>query len=590
MSIKKHFTNYNNWRKTQPDAPAVKLPLFEEWMKAACGEEAIASNDALDSSKYQEFVAWKAAKDAAEEEAKAQTGAIQLEASRREKMAKIVELGFDPSGHRIDDVTTLADARALESQVPPAEEREAGAHGPHVRVQGRIMLQRPSGKVIWLNIKDRTGKIQIMIGKNQVGDKNFELAQCFDLGDIVMVEGELAHTKTGELTVFASNLDFMSKSINTPPDKHSGLNDLESRQRMRYVDLIHTDGAMERFVNRTKIIKSVRKTLDDQGFYEIEGPTLHAVAGGAAARPFTTHHNALDMTLYMRIALELHLKRLLVGGMERVYEIGRVYRNEGVDTRHNPEFTLMETYQAFGDYHSMMDLTEKIILNAIQATGREVIEGQPVILPWRETRKDENGNVIRDENGKEVLFDTTLDFTPPFARRKYYDLVDEYAGIDSHDPAQVKAKAIELGVEDVEVKHPDVLLNDVFEATVEDRLEVPTFVYDYPASICPLTKRKTSDPSIAERFELFVKGMELANAYTELNDPDLQERLFTAQLAGQKDEDSMAKMDHDFIRALRYGMPPAGGLGMGIDRLVMLLTNSQSIRDIILFPLLRNEN
>jgi len=458
--------------------------------------------------------------------------------------------------------------RAMESQVPGAEQREAGEHGPNVRVQGRIMLQRPSGKVIWLNIKDRTGKVQVMIGKNQVGDRNFELAQCFDLGDIVMVEGELAHTRTGELTVFAANLDFMAKSINTPPDKHSGLNDLEMRQRMRYVDLIHTDGALERFVNRTKIIKSVRETLDNRGFYEIEGPTLHAVAGGAAARPFTTHHNALDMTLYMRIALELHLKRLLVGGMERVYEIGRVYRNEGVDTKHNPEFTLMETYQAFGDYYSMMDLSEEIIMNAIKATGREVVEGQPVILPWE---------------------DGTINFTPPFARRKYHDLVDEFAGIDSHDPAAVKAKALELGIEDVDVKHPDVILNDVFEATVEDNLVDPTFVYDYPASICPLTKRKSDDPEIAERFELFVKGMELANAYTELNDPDLQERLFTQQLEGQKDEDSMAKMDHDFIRALRYGMPPAGGLGMGIDRLVMLLTNSQSIRDIILFPLLRHE-
>ncbi len=568
MSIKKHYTNYNNWRKTQPDAPAVKLPVFEAWMKEACGDEVIASNDALEPGKYQEFVVWKAAKDQADEAAKAQAGAIQLEASRREKMAKIVEMGIDPWGHRIDGVTPLADVRAMESQVPGAEQREAGEHGPNVRVQGRIMLQRPSGKVIWLNIKDRTGKVQVMIGKNQVGDRNFELAQYFDLGDIVMVEGELAHTRTGELTVFAANLDFMAKSINTPPDKHSGLNDLEMRQRMRYVDLIHTDGALERFVNRTKIIKSVRETLDNRGFYEIEGPTLHAVAGGAAARPFTTHHNALDMTLYMRIALELHLKRLLVGGMERVYEIGRVYRNEGVDTKHNPEFTLMETYQAFGDYYSMMDLSEEIIMNAIKATGREVVEGQPVILPWE---------------------DGTINFTPPFARRKYHDLVDEFAGIDSHDPAAVKAKALELGIEDVDVKHPDVILNDVFEATVEDNLVDPTFVYDYPASICPLTKRKSDDPEIAERFELFVKGMELANAYTELNDPDLQERLFTQQLEGQKDEDSMAKMDHDFIRALRYGMPPAGGLGMGIDRLVMLLTNSQSIRDIILFPLLRHE-
>ncbi len=568
MSIKKHFTNYNNWRKTQPDAPAVKLPIFEQWMKETLGDDVIASNDPLENGRYTEFVAWKNAKEAEDEAKNALAGAIQLEASRREKMAKIIAMGIDPWGHRVDDLTPIAEARTLEKQVPDAKKREAGEHGPKVRVQGRVMLQRPSGKVIWLNIKDRTGKIQVMIGKNQVGERNFELAQCFDLGDIIVAEGELAHTRTGELTVFAEKLDFMAKSINTPPDKHSGLNDLEMRQRMRYVDLIHTDGALERFVNRTKIIKSVRRTLDNQGFYEIEGPTLHTVAGGAAARPFTTLHNALDMKLYMRIALELHLKRLLVGGMERVYEIGRVYRNEGIDTKHNPEFTLMETYQAFGDYNSMMDLTEEIVANAIQALGYEFKEGEKVLLPWE---------------------DGTIDFTTPFARRKYYDLVDEYAGIDSHDPEAVKAKAIELGIEDVDAKHPDVILNDVFEATVEDNLEAPTFVYDYPASICPLTKRKTDDPAIAERFELFVKGMELANAYTELNDPDLQERLFTAQLEGQKDEDSMAKMDHDFIRALRYGMPPAGGLGMGIDRLVMLLTNSPCIRDVVLFPVMRNE-
>ncbi len=572
MSIKKHYTNYNNWRKTHPDAPAVKLPIFEGWMKEVLGDDVIASNDALELTRYTEFAAWKTAKDAENEEADAKAGAMKLEEDRREKMAKIVAMGIDPWGHRIDDVTPIQDVRARSAECPSAEVRETGVEGPKVRIQGRIMLMRPSGKVIWINIKDRTAKIQVMIGKNQVGDRNFELAQCFDLGDIVMVEGDLSFTRTGELTVFASNLDFMSKSINTPPDKYSGMNDPEMRQRMRYVDLIHTEGSLDTFVKRTKIIKSVRKTLDDQGFYEIEGPTLHVVAGGAAAKPFTTHHNALNMTLYLRIALELHLKRLLVGGMERVYEIGRVYRNEGTDTKHNPEFTLMETYQAFGDYHAMMDLSEKIILNAIEAVGHEIVPGEPIILPWGEEK---------------------LDFTPPFARRKYYDLVDEFAKIDSHDPAAVEAKAVELGLDIVAEgvkKHPDVILNDVFEATVEENLEKPTFVYDYPASICPLTKRKTSDPSIAERFELFVKGMELANAYTELNDPDLQERLFTQQLEGQADEDSMAKMDHDFIRALRYGMPPAGGLGMGIDRLVMLLTNSVSIRDVILFPLLKPEN
>ncbi|MDO4575393.1 MAG: lysine--tRNA ligase [Planctomycetia bacterium] len=571
MSIKKHYTNYNNWRKTKnPDAPQVKLPVFESWMKETLGDDAIASNDALDDSAYERFVAWKTTQDATQAAQDAAAGAAALEAARREKLEKIVAMGIDPWGHRRDDLMPITEVRNLADQVPSPEKREAeNATGPRVVVAGRIMLLRPSGKVIWTNIKDRTGSIQVMIGKQQVGERNFTLAQCFDLGDLIVAEGELSYTRTGELTIFADKLDFMAKSINTPPDKHSGLADREMRQRMRYIDLIHTPGTLERFQNRSRIIQSVRRTLDDLGFIETEGPTLHAIAGGAAARPFITHHNALDMQLYLRIALELHLKRLLVGGMERVYEIGRVYRNEGVDTRHNPEFTMIEIYQAFGDYHTMMDVSEQIILNAIRATGREINEGEKVVLPWGEN--------------------DSIDFTPPFARRKYYDLVQEYAGIDPRDNDAVKAKAVALGL-DVAGKHPDVILNDVFEETVESNLQNPTFVYDYPESICPLTKRSTSDPSIAERFELFVKGMELGNAYTELNDPDLQERLFTKQLEGQAEEDSMAKMDHDFIRALRYGMPPAGGLGIGIDRLVMLLTNSQNIRDVILFPLLRMEN
>jgi lysyl-tRNA synthetase class 2 len=330
---------------------------------------------------------------------------------------------------------------------------------------------------------------------------------------------------------------------------------------MRYLDLIHTDGVLERFLRRTKIVQSIRNTLNSQRFVEIEGPTLHAIAGGAAARPFTTHHNALDIDLFMRIALELHLKRLLVGGVERVYELGRVYRNEGVSPRHNPEFTMLEAYQAYGDYETMMDLTERIIVEAIKATG------QDTKLPWG---------------------DKEIDFTPPFQRRTYDDLFREHAGVDPHDAAAVEAVAKKLGFE-TKGKHPDVVKSEVFEEKVEDSLIGPIFVTDYPASICPLTKRKRSNPAIAERFELFVHGMELANAYTELNDPILQEQLFSKQLEGQAEEDSMAKMDHDFIRALRHGMPPAGGLGIGIDRLVMLLTNTQTIREVILFPLLRPE-
>lgn len=434
-------------------------------------------------------------------------------------------------------------------------------HGPKVRAAGRIVLRRPSGKVHWLQIRDWTGTIQVMIGKKQVGDDNFALAQCFDLGDIIGVDGELTRTRTGELTIFAEKLTYLTKSLATPPEKHKGLADPELRQRMRYLDLIHTDGVLERFLRRTKIVQSIRNTLAGRGFVEIEGPTLHAIAGGAAARPFITHHNALDIDLYLRIALELHLKRLLVGGIERVYEMGRVYRNEGIDARHNPEFTMIEIYQAYGNYETMMDLTEALIVDAIQATG------QGYVLPWG---------------------DKQIDFTPPFARKTYDQLFAEHTGLSPDDAVGIAKLAESLGFTTAN-KHPDVVKSFVFEEKVEDALVGPIFVTDYPSSICPLTKRKVGKPEIAERFELFIHGMELANAYTELNDPDLQEELFTKQLAGLPDEESMAKMDHDFIRALRHGMPPAGGLGIGIDRLIMLLTNSQTIRDVILFPLLRPE-
>jgi len=492
-------------------------------------------------------------------------GAAFLEASRRDKLRRIQELGFDPWGGRFDNYQAIGQIRARESEIVAEPNADpAGTpelHGPKVRAAGRIVLQRKTGKLVFLNIRDWTGQIQLFIGQKQVGETNWELTQNFDLGDLIGVEGELKRTKTGELTIFAENLFFLTKSLETPPDKHKGVQDPELRQRMRYLDLIHTDGVLERFLRRTKIVQSIRNTLAGEGFVEVEGPTLHAIAGGAAARPFITHHNALNIDLYLRIALELHLKRLLVGGIERVYEFGRVYRNEGIDHRHNPEFTMLELYQAYGDYRSMMDLTEKLIVAAIQATG------QDLVLPWG---------------------DKQIDFTPPFARISYDEAFLQYAGVAPTDEEGIKAVAERVGL-DVAGKHPDVVKNEGFEALVEDQLSGPVFVYDYPANICPLTKRKATDPAIAERFELFVHGMELANAYTELNDPDLQEELFTKQLAGQSEEDSMAKMDRDFIRALRHGMPPAGGLGIGIDRLVMLLTNSQSIREVILFPLLRPE-
>lgn len=455
-----------------------------------------------------------------------------------------------------DDGSSQVDYRQWKTNQGPGQEI-----GPTVRVAGRVVLMRPTGKLIFVNLRDWTGDIQIFIGKGQVGEANFQLAGEFDLGDWIGVDGRLGRTNTGELTVFAENLHFMCKTLEPPPEKYAGLQDPELKQRQRYLDLAYNDGVMKTFLDRTKIVQSIRETLAKRGYCEVEGPTLHTVAGGAAARPFNTHHNTLDMPLVLRIALELHLKRLLVGGIERVYELGRVYRNEGISPRHNPEFTMLEAYEAFANYEVMMDLTEQIILDALKAIGK----------------------------GYEVAWgDKTIDFTPPFARRSYDDLFKEHTGLAPTDITGIANLARKLGL-DPNGKHPDVVKSEVFEEKVEDSLVGPIFVIDYPASICPLTKRKSSNPLIAERFELFIHGMELANAYTELNDPMLQEELFRTQLEGQADEDSMAKMDHDFVLALRNGMPPAGGLGIGIDRLVMLLTNARSIRDIILFPLLRNQ-
>lgn len=507
------------------------------------------------------------------------------QAARLNKLHKIEELGLDPWGGYFPDRQWIDAVRCRFAEIqyrlndgtqlelpdfvgdPPVNyqqwktEKGAGEEiGPRVRVAGRIVLMRPTGKLVFVNLRDWTGDIQIFIGKAQVGEKDFELASFFDLADWIGVDGRLGRTNKGELTVFAEKLHFMCKTMEPPPEKHAGLTDPELRQRQRYLDLTYNEGVMQTFLNRTKIVQSVRDTLKSRDYCEIEGPTLHTIPGGAAARPFLTHHNALNMQLYMRIALELHLKRLLVGGIERVYELGRVYRNEGISPRHNPEFTMLEAYEAFGNYEVMMDLTEQIIVNALKVTG------QGTVVSWNEK---------------------TIDFTPPFRRAKYNDLFRDATKLDPYDVPGIAALHRRLGM-DPTGKHADVVKSEVFEEVCEESLTDPTFVIDYPASICPLTKRKQDDPSVAERFELFVHGMEVANAYTELNDPLLQEELFKTQLEGQAEEDSMAKMDHDFVLALRNGMPPAGGLGIGIDRLVMLLTNSKSIRDVILFPLLRH--
>jgi len=477
-----------------------------------------------------------------------------FEVSRTDKLHHIEQLGLDPWGGRFDGHQPIAQIRALPADATPPH---------HVRAAGRIVQRRDMGKAYFLDLKDWSSdqKIQVHVGQKQVGEVGWALAQQLDLGDLLGVDGDLGVTRRGELTIFAGAIHMLGKSLLPHPDKWSGMQDMEYRLRHRYLDLIYSPEVLERSLKRTKIVHCIRSYLDRQGYCEVETPTLHAIAGGAAARPFTTHHNALDINLFLRIALELHLKRLLVGGMEKVYEIGRVFRNEGIDARHNPEFTMLELYQAYGDYRTMMDLTEGLIVACVETLGGGLQ------LPYGEQ---------------------TVDYTPPWQRATYAELFHKYAGVPMSDPDAVRAAAEQAGLTTAN-KHPDVVVHELFEARVENHLAGPVFVYDYPAALCPLTKRRRDDPTLAERFELYIQGMELANAYTELNDPQTQEATFRMQLAGLPEEESMARMDEDFVRALRYGMPPAGGMGMGIDRLAMLLTNTTSIRDVILFPLLRPE-
>ena len=470
-----------------------------------------------------------------------------FEQQRQEKLSRIKELGTEPYGNRYNGTESAEDTKSKFKDDDTKQQANCA---------GRIVLLRDIGKLIFITLRDRSGIIQVGLSKKLLAEQ-WELAKLLELGDIIGASGQLGKTKTGEITIWAEHVVLLSKCLLPPPEKFHGLADIDQRYRQRYVDLWANPEVMELFKTRSAIVTTIREFLTSRGFMEVETPMMQTIAGGAAAKPFITHHNSLDMDLFLRISPELFLKRLLVGGMEKVFEINRNFRNEGLSRQHNPEFTMIEVYQAYADYNVMMDLTEEVISLCLEKHG----------------------------SGKQVRFgELTIDFTRPWRRAKYADLLKEYAGCDIDDIEAVRAKARQLELGEAQMDDI-VVVNEVFEATVENDLVNPTFVLDYPAQLCPLTRQKNDDPKYAERFELFIGRMELANAYTELNDPAIQEENFHIQLRGQ--EDTMATMDSDFISALKYGMPPAGGLGIGIDRLIMVLTGSESIRDVVLFPLLR---
>ncbi len=481
--------------------------------------------------------------------------ADQFRTDRLNKLNKLVELGVQPYGERTQGIIST---REIHQQID-ALGLTAGEISDSARAKaaGRIMLHRPMGKLVFLTIRDRRGDLQIGLARQDL-ESYWPVIKLLDLGDTIVAEGKLGKTKTGENTLWASEFAYLSKSVLPPPGKWHSLQDVDLRYRRRYVDLFANPDVRQVFEARSQIIQAIRECLIKRDFLEVETPVLQPIYGGAAARPFTTHHNTLDLELYLRISPELYLKRLLVGGLERVFEFSKNFRNEGISTRHNPEFTMLELYQAYGDYNDMMDLTEAMVSSAIEKIG----------------------------GGYERPFgELTINYRPPWPRRKYAELLAEHGGVKIDDIPAIRAKADQLGIEHAGMDDT-VVTDEVFAATVEPELVQPTFVLDYPAPLCPLTKRHPQDPSVALRFEAFVARMEIGNAYSELNDPLVQRQTLSKQLAGEE-EQTMAVMDEDFVTALEYGMPPAGGLGVGIDRLVMLLTNQTSIRDVILFPLQR---
>jgi len=477
-----------------------------------------------------------------------------LVAHRREKLEKLRELGVEPYGGRYERTHPAADL----------VDRWSELAGERVAVAGRVMGLRTHGKASFFDLQDSSGRIQVYVKRDAVGEKAYEAFSLVDLGDVVGATGELFKTRTGEITVRADEVRVLSKSLRPPPEKWHGLKDVELRYRQRYLDLIVNRDVAQTFRRRSEIVRALRDFLEGRGFFEFETPAMVPVPGGATARPFVTHHNALDIQLYMRIATELYLKRLIVGGFEKVYEIGRVFRNEGVSSRHNPEYTLLECYQAYADYEDMMRLTEEMV----SYVAERVL-----------------GTTLVRYQGNEV------ELKPPWRRQTLSDALSSYAGVDldevlsDDEPRRVVER---LGLHMDKRPTRGSVIEKVLEELVEPRLIQPTFLIDYPVEISPLAKRRPDNPALAYRFEGFVAGSEIGNAFSELNDPVDQRERFEQQAKAREEGDAEAHaMDEDFLTALEYGMPPTGGLGIGVDRLVMLLTDSSSIRDVILFPLMR---
>ncbi len=479
----------------------------------------------------------------------------ELVAIRRDKLAELRQGGADPFA-----VTTYGVTHHSAQILQDFENLEDS----EVRIAGRLMSKRGMGKVLFCDLSDRDGKIQLFIKQDVVGEADYSVIKKYDIGDIVGAEGTVFKTKTGEVSVRAAKVTLLAKSMLPLPEKFHGLTDTDLRYRQRYLDLIVNPDVKKTFVTRSRIITAIRAFLDARGYLEVDTPMLGTIAGGAAARPFITHHNTLDMDMYLRIATELHLKRLIVGGMEKVYEMGRIFRNEGMSIKHNPEFTTIELYEAFTDYNGMMNLTEQLIASV----ARDVL-----------------GTMKIAYQGEEI------DLTPPWRRITMTEAVKLYAGIDfdtltTDEQALAAVKAAGLSP-DAKMSRGE-LLNFCFEARVEEKLVQPTFILDYPVEVSPLTKKKPDAPELTERFELFITARELANAYSELNDPfDQRERFMRQMLLREKGDEEANMIDEDFLTALEYGMPPCGGLGIGIDRLVMLLTDSYSIRDVLLFPTMK---